>query len=54
MKRSTQIFALFAIAILVSGMTLSAQRGGGGAAAVAEVVVVAQPAVVVVVVAHPR
>src|SRR5258708_35266757 len=35
MKRSTQIFALLAIAILVSGSSLSAQRGaraGGGGA----------------------
>src|SRR5271163_2501120 len=30
MKRSTQIFALLAIAILVSGTSLSAQRGGRG------------------------
>src|ERR1700755_2218872 len=30
MKRSTQIFALFAVAILVSGMPLLAQRGGRG------------------------
>ena len=30
MKRSTQIFALFAIAVLASGTTLFAQRGGRG------------------------
>src|SRR5260370_20593598 len=30
MKPSTQIFALLTIAVLLTGMTLSAQRRGGG------------------------